>query len=65
MEAQTQYLPALVRSGVVTEWERGFCASLIAQTRKGRQVTDKQAVTLARIVDKFRREMMDDGGVVE
>ena len=61
MSAPVEYLPVLVRSGVVTDWERGFCASLIAQTRRGRRPTEKQAQTLGRIVEKFRRETMDDG----
>jgi hypothetical protein len=64
-DAPTNYLPALVRSGTVNDWERKFCASMIARTRKGLRLTDKQAATLRKIVERFRRDMMDDGGVIE
>jgi hypothetical protein len=61
----TNWLPVLVR-GDVTEWERKFCASLIAQTRKGRNLTDKQHATLKRIRDAFRdRTMREDEPVIE
>lgn len=63
--APTNYLPILVRSGVVTEWERGFCASLIRRQRNGFPLTDRQAATLQRIVDRFQQETMGDDGVVE
>lgn len=51
------WLPILVR-GDVTEWERKFCASLIAQTRRGRRLTDRQANTLGRIKQRFCAEYM-------
>jgi hypothetical protein len=52
------YLPVLVRSGIVTDWERDFCASLIRQTNRGRELTEKQAATLARIVKRFMADAM-------
>lgn len=52
------YLPILVRSGSVTDWERQFCASLIRQTHRGKALSDKQAATLARIVKKFMADAM-------
>ena len=57
------YLPILVRSGIVSDWERKFCASLIRQTNRGKALTDKQAATLARIVKRFMADAMqpDDG----
>lgn len=62
---QTHWLPILVR-GDVSDWERGFCASLIAQTRKGRPLTMKQRGILSRIVDEFRRRAMrDDADLIE
>ena len=62
MTAPTQYLPILVRDGGVTDWERKFCASLIAQQRRGQGITAKQEATLARIVEAFQaRSMRDDG----
>jgi len=63
-KAPTQYLPILVRDGGVTDWERGFCASLIARTRKGLRLTDKQVATLQRIVDAFQARSMG-GDVIE
>ena len=60
MDAQTQYLPALVRDAGVSEWERKFCASLIAKTRKGICLTHKQAATLRRIVEAFQARAMGD-----
>lgn len=64
-DAPTEYLPVLVCDGGVTEWERNFCASLIAQQRRGRPLTEKQAATLRRIVDAFQSRAMRDDGVVE
>lgn len=66
MSAPVNYLPVLVRSGLVSEWERGFCASLIRRQRNGFPLTDRQAETLARIVARFQRETMrDDGEAIE
>lgn len=57
------YLPLLVRSGIVTDWERDFCISLIGQTNRGRALSEKQEAILARIVKKFMADAMqpDDG----
>ncbi len=66
MSENAHYLPILVRDGGVTEWERGFCASLIAQQRRGRALSAKQAEILDRIVDAFRRRSLtQDGEVLE
>lgn len=66
MEAPTQYLPILVRDGGVTDWERKFCASLIAQQRRGRAITPKQAEMLTRIVSQFQeRAMRDEEPLIE
>lgn len=62
--APTNYLQALVRDGGVTEWERKFCASIIAQMRKGRAISDKQSGILSRIVDDFKARTMG-GEVIE
>lgn len=59
------YMPLCVRADTVTDWERKFCASIIAQTRRGRRPTAKQAATMRRIVDAFRDATMrltDDDG---
>jgi len=65
-DAPTQYLPILVRDGGVTDWERKFCASLIAQQRRGRAITPKQAATLQRIVAAFQdRVMREETEIIE
>jgi hypothetical protein len=64
-EAPTQYLPILVRDGGVTEWERGFCASLIKQQRSGRPMSEKQAAHLGKIVARFQERAMREDGVIE
>ena len=62
----THWLPILVR-GDVSDWERGFCASLITQTRRGRKLTEKQRGILARIRDDFQRRAnaADDADLIE
>ena len=65
-EDLTHYAPIIVRSDVPTEWERKFCASIIAARRKGRAMSEKQREVMARIVGKFQdATMRDDGQVVE
>ncbi len=64
MTSQAHYAPIIVRSSVPTDWERAFCASIIAQERKGRALTQKQEETLGRIVKKFQDATMRDDGVV-
>lgn len=60
----TNWLPILV-SGDVTDWERQFCASLIAQTRRGRRLSDKQGRILCRIRDDYRARVMGDDELTE
>lgn len=53
------YMPIIVRSGTVTEWERQFAASIIARSRKGAfRPSEKQTAIMRRIVDEFRAEML-------
>jgi hypothetical protein len=61
----SHYAPIIVRSSVPTDWERKFCASVIAQERKGRALTDKQEQVLSRIVRKFQDATMRDDEVTE
>lgn len=63
-DAPTNWLPILV-AGDVTGWERKFCASLIAQTRRGRELSEKQARVLTRIRDDYRDRHMRDDEVME
>lgn len=66
MSALSHYAPIIVQSAVPTDWERKFCASIIAQERKGQALSAKQAIIMDRIVRKFQEATMrDDSGVVE
>lgn len=59
------WLPILVRSKV-NEWERGFLVSLIAKTRSGRRITEKQATTLRRIKNDFQAATLrEDASPIE
>jgi hypothetical protein len=58
MNDQRHYAPIIVRSAIPTDWERKFCASIIAADRKGRALTQKQAEVLDRIVAKFQDATM-------
>ena len=60
------YMPLAIRSSAVTDWERSFCASIIAKNRKGRFTpTPKQIETMRRIADKFRDKYMRDDNLIE
>lgn len=61
----SHYAPIIVRSSVPTDWERKFCASVIAAERKGRPMTDKQERVMERIVRKFQDATMRDEGLTE
>ena len=66
MSEKSHYLPILVRDGGVTDWERGFCISMLALVNRGGRFSVKQAATLDRIVSEFqRRTMRGDRGVLE
>jgi hypothetical protein len=55
------YMPIVVRSSCVTDWERDFCASMISKgRRKAFHPTDKQIGVMRRIVEKFQAETMAD-----
>jgi hypothetical protein len=59
-EALCAYLPALVCDGGVSDWERRFCASLIARRRRfpGRALSPRQVAALRRIVRSFQDRVM-------
>lgn len=65
MNDQTHYAAIIVASSVPTEWERKFCASIIAQLRRGRAVSQKQHEVMGRIVAKFQEATMRDSEVTE
>lgn len=64
-ERLLHYMPIVVRGSTVTDWERKFCASIIAQSRKGLRPSEKQIGVMRRIVDDFQSATMrltDDEG---
>lgn len=65
MNDQRHYAPIIIRSSVPTDKERAFLASLIAQERKGRPLTVRQAEWLGAIVRRFQDATMRDEGVIE
>lgn len=54
------YMPILVRATEVSDWERKFCASMIAQSRRGRPPSEKQIGVMRRLVDKFKDTLRGD-----
>lgn len=64
------YMPIIVRAAGVSEWERKFCASIIARSRKGAfRPSARQADVMARLVDDFQERTMrdeadDDGALI-
>jgi hypothetical protein len=58
----SHYAPIIVRAEGISDWERKFCASIIAQQRKGRALSDKQLACMAKIVTRFQDAVMRDGG---
>ena len=64
--ALMQYMPIMVRSASVSDWERKFCASIIAASRK-RAFTPsvKQLNVMRRMVEKFKAEAFADEPMIE
>ena len=54
------YMPLVVRAPGLSDWERKFCASVIAAERKGRKPTEKQIGVMRRLVDRFREAALRD-----
>lgn len=53
------YMPIIVRDGEITDWERKFCASMIARNRTGAfRPSPGQLVHLRRIVRAFQDRTM-------
>jgi hypothetical protein len=58
--------PIIVQASGITEWERKFCASIIARNRSGAfRPSPAQVAVLRRIVGAFRARMLKDERVVE
>lgn len=64
-ELLLHYMPLIVRSGGISDWERKFCASMIHKNRTGRfSPSEKQIGVMQRLVDQFKAdtaETIDDG----
>lgn len=55
------YMPIVVRSACVTDWERTFCASMVGKgKRQAFAPSQKQIGVMRRIVEKFQAETMAD-----
>jgi hypothetical protein len=53
------WMPIILRAYGVTEWERKFCASMVAKAKAGRFVpTQKQAEAMRQIVDAYVRSTL-------
>ncbi len=61
-----RYAPILVRSGIVSDWERQFCAGIIARSWKGQvALSVKQAAIMRRMVDRLMASDGQTGDVIE
>lgn len=60
------YMPIIVRSSGITEWERSFCASIIARSRRSAFTpSDRQRRTMRGIVRAFKERALRDDDVTE
>ena len=54
------YMPLVVRAGSTTKEDRTFAASMIAQGKRGRPISNNQIWRMRRIVAKFQDAHMRD-----
>ena len=55
LDRLANYMPIIVQADGVSDWERNFCASMIAQDRKGTfDPSYKQIAVMKRIVRDFQ-----------
>ena len=53
------YMPIIMRSGGISDWERNFCISVVgAGKRRAFTPSAKQIAVMQRIVDGFRESTM-------
>lgn len=53
------WMPIILRSFGVTDWERTFCASMVAKSKAGRFApSQKQAEAMRKIVDAYVRSTL-------
>jgi hypothetical protein len=60
MTDDTHYAEIIVRSSFPTDWERKFCASIIAQKRRRQVLSAKQHATMSRIAGRFKDANLRD-----
>lgn len=61
LENLLHYMPIIVRGNTVDDWERQFCASVIARSRRpGFAPSAKQITIMRRLVDTFRDATLHD-----
>lgn len=57
------WMPIIVRSEGISDWERKFCASVIARSRSGKgpwEPSERQLGVMRRLVDRFVREALSE-----
>lgn len=55
VENVLHYVPIIMRSAEVSEWERQFCISIAGRMKRGAfSPSDKQLGVLKRLVDRFK-----------
>jgi hypothetical protein len=60
VERLIHWMPIIVRSHRLTDWERQFCASIVSRSRAGRfEPTARQVGIMAEIERKFRAASRD------
>lgn len=61
LEMLLHYMPIIVRGSTVNDWERQFCASIIARSRRARFApSQKQISVMRRLVDRFKDDALRD-----
>lgn len=53
------WMPIILRSFGITEWERTFCASMVAKSKRKRfQPSEKEAAAMRKVVDAYVRSTL-------
>lgn len=66
VERLIRFLPVIVRSDAVSDWEREFCISILSRNQKGRWLpSQRQAAVMRRVVDAFVRRELRDNPLIE
>lgn len=61
MDNLLHYMPIIIRSAVLSEFDRKFCASVIGRSKRGHFIpSGKQLSIMRRLVARFQAETMGD-----